>query len=64
MIPALIRVPASVVVYGRMYERSASGRWSYQPKNGHKRTEVHRTSRLHHALNALADARSALALIS
>lgn len=46
-----------LVINGRSYERRKGrsvNRWTYMPANGHPRVWVHRTSRLHHALERLA----------
>jgi hypothetical protein len=48
----------SLMLNGREYERRKGrtvNRWTYLPKNGHARTWVHRTSRLHFALERLAE---------
>ena len=47
----------AVTSNGREYTWRGT-RWTYEPKNNHGRTEVHRTSRLHFALCELASLRA------
>lgn len=43
-----------VTVNGREYTKRGA-RWTYEPRNNHGRKEVFRGSRLHHALDVIAE---------
>lgn len=53
----------AVTSNGREYTWRGT-RWTYEPKNNHGRTEVHRTSRLHFALCELASIRAQVAALA
>lgn len=53
----------AVTSNGREYTWRGT-RWTYEPKNNHGRTEVHRTSRLHFALCELASLRAQVAALA
>ena len=53
----------AVTSNGREYTWRGT-RWTYEPKNNHGRTEVHRTSRLHYALCELHSLRAQVAALA